>query len=351
MSALPCALSPKLHAGIGAGLTFDAGMPGALGHPRACADLGSSAGHYQGGAGLGGHGDSMELKTNPGHLQQKMLRHRQVSLERQRCAARNRLGASMVAQANPLCQPARSLQLPEWGAAAPDGPPSSRTTGSGDAAGPEAQKKEESATPLTSRSQGKAAGGSKQLEVVADCLAVEEIFDECIQAGPGIVVSPRLEERQQLVRDRHVGSMEPARPVAPTPGSLPKIPSPRGGDASEAWGGAAGLQRGHSRFAAVIVEDEVMDLFGSPSDRQADAQPRGGRRRLMPSSDADEEADAPADLDGGAGTESRRGRRWWKWQGGKAGQEQDEVRPGSRRVAASQEVTAVCNFSSADTGG
>jgi len=310
-------------------------------------------------------------------MQQKMLKHRQAAMERQRSAARNRLGVSVVAQANPLVQPPK--KIPNWGAPPLEGElptPAPAHKNSEGMTGCETQKLEDAVAPSSGIPSAR-TGVENPLDSIADCLAVEEIFDECIQAGPGIVVSAGAEEphrghgeqrQQRLLSPGRRGAGAALSPQVtprqtPRSAALCSTSSTRTRDSNEAWGGAGAAQRGRGpRRAGGVCEEEVSD-FNMPGP--SEVLPRGGRRRPAPSSEQDEvqslgsgrgklqswdlDIDAvepePAKEPEGAGVEGRRGRRWWKpWQG--HGQQQDEARPGSRRADPVQEVTTVCNFSS-----
>jgi len=290
---------------------------------------------------------------SPRGMQQRMMKQRQAALERQRSASRNRLGASVVAQANPLAQPPRTLKLPSYGLHPLEGPPSATPAPRTSSKGEIAAQSEEAANqpvPLNSgRSQGRGGGDAKAapLENVGDCMAVEEMFDECIlAAGPGVAGSAGAEEE-------------------------PTDCEPRGrGGANEAWGGAGGLVRDRSCVAAPGVVTEEVSGFTPLGERHPEQMPRGGRRRQAPGAEPEEvqsfdapgarmkswdldvgaeeprqEAEAVQAIEGAGADQGRRGRRWWKpWSGGgkdPRGDQQEEARPGSRRDPGPQEASNV----------
>eukprot|EP00416_Gambierdiscus_australes_P014864 CAMPEP_0171076136 /NCGR_PEP_ID=MMETSP0766_2-20121228/13223_1 /TAXON_ID=439317 /ORGANISM="Gambierdiscus australes, Strain CAWD 149" /LENGTH=377 /DNA_ID=CAMNT_0011533075 /DNA_START=65 /DNA_END=1196 /DNA_ORIENTATION=- len=353
------------------------------GPPRA---PGAGAIHFQGTA----HGGEAE-KMSPGHMQQKMLKHRQAALERQRSASRNRLGASVVAQANPLCQPPPPsiLKVPSWRSLVVDGPAAKPAVeGDSAVAGAAPEEVVRASTPGTGRGRG---GDRRSMDEVSDCLDVEEIFDKVVQAGAARhseEETPTPEPRQDLpglLPSPSNSTMGASLNGAPRRGRSKGTSPPRPNMGGEAWGGAGGFTRAPARPGGDVVVQEMVSDFSMAGERSGFA-PQRGRRRSSPPDDADEVqsmgSGAPPktswDLDVGTGVQEpeevsmpsaaaeggRRGRRWWKpWQGGRASSEsktipeqdrQDDVasvRPGSRRAAGLTEVTAVSNFTADDDGG
>lgn len=270
-------------------------------------------------------------------MQQKMLRQRQAALQRQRSMARNLLGAGVVAQANPLAQPPKTFKVTSWAVAeGPAASPAARNsplpTSARDAERPRA---EETSTPHPSPSPPE--GEKKSGDV--DCLAIEEIFDECIQAGHGTVVSK--EERDLLLQSAGGPARRPSG--LRTGGGAAAVPaaSPLPRDVGAVTGAGSRLVRHqHSGLDAEDVMSELIERHDSPEGL-------GAFSKIQPwdlsvGSPAEPEA-APFPLR----EEGRKAKgRWWKFGNGTAAAPvQEEVRnaPVAPRHSV-EEVTAISNF-------
>lgn len=88
------AMPSYAHGGHPPGITFSSAGP----QPPT-----PGGGHFQVAGPMHGGGPGLaDNEKNPVHIQQKMQRQRQLVVERQRAAARQRVGVGLVAQANPL---------------------------------------------------------------------------------------------------------------------------------------------------------------------------------------------------------------------------------------------------------
>jgi len=274
-------------------------------------------------------------------MQQKLVQQRQLMRDRHRSASRNRLGVSVVAQANPLAQPPVN-RLPHWRNLSVDRPPSGGAKSGATKPGSDHGKTSPSAGPGPADGGDSSLGNNmferislrpkSSLDDISDCAGVEEIFDVCIQGSV-----PEAEEHiphphSEVHQSPHGFSTR--RPVAGTPGAVsgetPRVhASPRERGASEAWGGSQGFQRAPSRR---MGGDSVIESVADFGDNRPPRGRMGDDHEVTPFSarkpraswDLDIRVSTPEGvvepdanvivLNGGSGappeTGGRRGRRW-----------------------------------------
>jgi hypothetical protein len=310
-------------------------------------------------------------KQGVGVMQQKLVQQRQLMRDRHR-SARNRLGVSVVAQANPLAQP-QVNRAQHWRSLSVDRPPS------GGANRGITQPGSGHGRIIPSAGSGLGAAESKQqdadggdsslgnhmferismrpkssLDDISDCAGVEEIFDVCVQGSvpeaeePISPLCPPLDSEVQ----RYPHGFSPRRlHLAGTPGAVvgesPRVhASPRDRGASEAWGGAQGFQQTPSRQMGGDSVIESVSDFGNnrpPRGRMGDDQEVTpfSARKPRASWDLDVRVsdvrvstpegigEPDANMSAGAPPEAggRRGRRWRMFGKGSNGEQQQPASP------------------------
>jgi len=287
--------SPMLHNG-GRSLTYDANGPLPPGHPSIASFQGPQGGTEDWGGGDGGCGVQVQHKSqDQAHMQQKMtmIRQRQLAIEKQRNAARSRLGASVVAQANPLINQAPKLESNsvKWGSLGIEAPALSTGTEKGKVnASAEGMS---TTTGLKEASTGDAAkdpqtpqqrGGGK-LNALDE---IEELGDESMvsnndrtdeEARMKALKKGRKERlaAQRAARDAVLGvdGSSPAGNAASRTASPVATADP---SKEPAWGGGGGLvvQQAPPRLAA----ENCVEEFSCPGEmpQQAMHGPKTGGR-------------------------------------------------------------------------
>lgn len=298
--------------------------------------------------------------ANPAHLQQMMLRQRHLVIEKQRTAARTRLGAGVIAQANPLAAASMPLKMAGWNALLGEGPTptvadqlrpaASALTMVGSLTttpkGKEVPTNEKTSGATQTTTSAAAVGKKIAFDDLQEDIAEEILTDEPAQAQPlseyqseatepnaGRPYANGREQAKQLQPqrvDEHVGMKDPSDGT------------------SMAWGGHAG-----ARMPFLVDTEEVIDdLDPMPDARPSRAAAGPSSRRRLIEDRLDDVATPLRDTGLGkrppgpswnlhvGGTqefETKRGggeRKWWKpWQQGAAAS-----------VAEQAEVTRVCGF-------
>lgn len=311
--------------------------------------------------------------ANPAHLQQKMLRQRHLAIEKQRTAARTRLGAGVIAQANPLVASASvPLKVPGWNALLGDGPVS-----------PSADPKSLSAAALagvsgslgTKEHSGKddKTSGARSMASAAEVDVPKKSFLDDLQEDLAEEILADELPQARLPSEDQAEAAEPrafqsgaSRSFASGGGQHMKLLSPqrreepggnRGMTDEMAWGGGMAFGYGApGRPTAGFAEEVIDDLEPMQDRRPSRSVPGQSRRRLLedklddvptPQRDAGPGRRAPGpswnlnvgvtqDLDAAPrrGGDDQRGRKWWKpWQQGAAGGLVDQT-----------EATQICGF-------
>jgi len=215
-------------------------------------------------------------------MQQKLVQQRQLMRDRHRSTSRNRLGASIIAQANPLAQPPIN-RAPHWRSLSVDRPPSGGSKSGTTKPGYGHGRRSPSAGPVPGNAETKqqdadggdsslgnnmleriSLGPKSSLDDISDCVSVvshQEICDVRVQRSP------------QPHSEVHHGLSPRLPPLASTPGAVggetPRVhASPRDRGASEAWGGAQGFQRAPSRqMGGDAVIESVADFSNNRPSR------------------------------------------------------------------------------------
>jgi len=315
-------------------------------------------------------------KQGVGIMQQKLNQQRQLMRDRHRSASRNRLGASVVAQANPLAQPPVN-RAPHWRSLSVDRPPSGGSKNrplSGSGRGRRSPSEGPGPRTAETKQQDSDAGDASlgnnmferislrpksSLDDISDCAGVEEIFDVCVQ-GSVPETEEHIPQPQPEVHQSLHGSSPRRPPLAGLPGAVggetPRVnASPRERGASEAWGGAGGFQRAPSRR---LGGDAVIESVADFGDNRPPRGKVGDDQEVMPFSARSKPRQASWDLDvrmktpesigepdanvivpncGAAPPEAggRRGRRWMRMFGSNgAGEQREQHAPASPSPAA-----------------
>lgn len=317
-------------------------------------------------------------------LQQKMMRQRQLALERQRSLARNRIGVNVVAQTNPLAAPVKAEGWEFFGKDGPLSPTIGLTTLRSESTGganeePEASGHRLKATTVTSLTHSapsptptpSIARGAPEVATLA---SVDELTD-------GLLVEVLADDVPQVEVRRlgpfHESPVKPSKSPSPTWRKEEKGSWAPSAQEDQAWspGGRPGRASPEPPVRSAVypgmVEDE--DIQGieqaRPSNVPSDRINGRRRRRAQDDSDDDDEkqvplerpsrvpagrhhsaldedmppkkaptswnlnleAPAPAPADRNQG----QGRTWWKpWQNS-----------GEKTTAEDKEVTSICAFS------
>lgn len=263
--------------------------------------------------------------VNSAQLQQKMMRQRQLAVEKQRAANRSRLGAGLVAQANPLAPPAGQLKAgrgllgdvvvqPAVLADTPKG----ASAGAGGLLvmqkGAEDDLGQKGAEASRSRKQW--------LDDSLDELACEVLAEDTQTAQLRKLHAEEISALQAKLTEQHNSPKRAQQPAPVHARGMMQIQEVGHGADSNAWGGAGGFAPGGPPGArplrgGTVVIDQVEEAHFDEKDRRpARVVDRGGEARMRGGAqqwdlNAQQEAVQPKrQADGG-------GKKWWKpWSPG-----------------------------------